>query len=402
MRGLVLGVGAVLLLVFGTTTAAAAPAAVSSVEAPGLRGGPVIVDPGLVWEGANGIALARRSGGTAVLAPPGAPNWNNEQDLAWFGADWWVLAQRSQMVGGSIGGRLRKLAVPQRCNPGSSSISAANTELFAVAGSTLYAALPPVCVGLNARAAWRVYAIDLRTGRRRLLFLAPGSPDSLAAAGGHVAVAYVANPQSSFQERPQTASVAVFGAHSGHLLGRVAPPVGLKAAVSSIQLDDRGDVLMSSGCCTGTGALAEVASATAAQKLPTRPSNWWAPPGARVGREIELGRGAVLSHGRVAALSRSGEGLELTDLRGGRRQLVAFSGVLEVSGMALAGNELAWGEQFWSVLPTAPHECRSVELARPLLSAVDLRSPRTTPISIAGPPRPPNACPEKVPPRAAG
>jgi hypothetical protein len=159
--------------------------------------------------------------------------------------------------------------------------------------------------------------------------------------------------------------------------------------VGSLQLDARGDVLVASGCCGPSGMLAGVAQ-------PLRIEGFWLGElsGGRA-LPVSLGRDASLADGRIAFVGNSGAGesIELLTLASGaRRTVVTFSGTASVSGLALAGDRLAWSQQSSAIVRNASG-CGTVFLSAPQLAGVSLRALPRQPFAETGPPAPGPACP---------
>jgi hypothetical protein len=391
VTGLLVG-AVVVFLCPGVGVAGVVSSEVSSVDAPGWTTGPMITDVGLVWEGSAGVMLTDSTGESSVLAAPDAPNWDNAVDLAWFGWDWWVLARPSGVVGGRIGGALRELPLLQRCNPASPTapVPLAAEPLYAVSGEDVYAALPQRCFARRGK-PWTVVSIDLRTRRWRVLGGGLGTADSLAASGGYVALAYARSYSRPTAGDPSATTGSVFvrvwdaarGAPGNQikLNSRAVPLTG-----SVVQVDGRGDVLISTGCC-GTRQLAHVAQPAEFQEF------WWARAGSPVAKEVQLGHDAVLSDGQVAFLSSEPsspnvETIDVTDLlTGATRTIVSFPGTATASGLTLSGKVLAWEQQSW--VQNESTDCEFVALSPPQLASIDLRGVPASPIPINGVPIPP-------------
>jgi hypothetical protein len=389
------------LLVWPLAASAALPADGSSVDAPGLTGGPFITSAGLAWESSGGVMLTNLADRSSVLAAQDAPNWENLTDLAWFGQEWWVLARPSGVFAGRIGGSLRELPLRGKCNPGSASlVPRIATVQYAVSGSHLYAALPSGCLAHRAAPFGEVVDIDLRSLRRHVVTPVPGRLEYMAASGKYLALAYSRVPDRSGTE--SRLFVRVLDAATGALVNQIAPPPnpggGRRNSASGIQVDDHGDVLVNAGCCGGApGQLAHAAQPAEIERW------WWARAGSTVGHETELGNDAVLSDGRVAFMSVEGEGPESTtiDVRnlfaGTTRTAVIFAGSVAADGLALRGNGLAWAQQstVLNVLraPTEGggsfEECKKVPLSPPELVRLDLRGAPSPPVVITGVPIPP-------------
>ena len=387
-------VGAAAFLCAGVGAAAVRSAEASTVDAPGWTSGPVITGSGLVWESSGGVMLTDSAGESSVLAVPDGPNWDNVVDQAWFGLDWWVLARPSGVVGGRIGAGLRELPLLQRCNPASARVpmppADAAEPLYAISGEELYAALPQRCFADRGK-SWTVVTIDLRTSRWHVLARGLGSADSLAASGHYVALAYARSDSHSTAGEPNAATGSVLvrvwdaahgaPAHRIKLNPRAAPSAG-----SVVQVDERGDVLISTGCC-GERQLAHAAQPAEIQEF------WWARAGSAVAKEVRLGDDAVLSDGRVAFLSSergspSVATIEVTNLlTGATRTIVSFPGTATANGLALSGNTVAWEQQSWVV--NGSTDCQAVALSPPQLAGVDLRAVSASPIPVNGVPIPP-------------
>lgn len=384
----------------------AATFATSSVEARGLTAGPFITDAGDVWDSQSGVMLTNHTGVSSILAPADAPNWDNFVDLTWFGAGWWAQARPSGVLAGRIGGRLRKLALLSRCNPGSPKIPPATAQ-YAISAGHLYAMLPAPCFA-NARPdGGVVLEIDLRSRRRRVLARVAGTLDDIAASGKYVAIAYTRRPVGAASRadpnirlgEPQL-FVRVINAATGEQVNQVKPPrtlVFAQSNASGLQVDNHGDVLVTAGCCAAPGMLAHVAQPAEITQW------WWAKPRSSVGIEAELGRDAVLSDGRVAFLSHESGGAqaETIDVRdlldGATSELVSFSGTASADGVALSGDTLVWAQQSTVVHVTTGAiagggsftSCVPIELGPVELESAGLREVRTFPVRVAGAPIPP-------------
>lgn len=389
------------MLAWPVSASAVLPADGSSVDAPGLTAGLSITGAGLVWESSAGVMLTNFADRSAVLAAPDAPNWDNAVDLAWFGPEWWVLARPSGVFAGRIGGSLRELPVLGKCNPGSTSLTGGVSAVqYAVSGEHLYVVLPSGCLARRAAPFGEVVDFDLRSRRWHVITPMPGTLDYMAASGKYLALAYWRDsPRSSAERR---LFVRVLDAATGALVNQITPPpnpggVGPNSA-SGIQVDDYGDVLVTTGCCGAyPGQLAHIAQPAEIKGW------WWASAGATAGHETQLGSDAVLSDGRVAYLSNDasnpqGMTIDVRNLLAGTtRTVVLFSGSAVANSLALSGNGLAWAQQS-TVLnvvrgPTAGggsfEECKDVPLSPPELASLDLRDVPSPPVVVSGVPIPP-------------
>jgi hypothetical protein len=383
---LVVGATALLLVLAGWSAPAATASGLDLGEAPGMEAGPVITAAGTVWAGSEGISLRRAGGRTTALAPPGAPSFQGFVDQAWFGGRWWVLATTRGLLAGIVGGPMRPLPrVLQGCNPGSTRYTI--PPLLAVSGARLFALLAPVCRRRHPASFGTLISVDLATNRWRVLALAPGEPDALAAAGPYVALAY-SRPRregtTNGDGKPSTA-VRIWSAGSGHAVATIAAPAGTPAGIGSLQLDARGHVLASRECCAANGPLATVA-------MPPRIEYFWlGSPGTKRAVRVSLGPDASLSDGRIAYVgSREGPGsaIDVLTLATGRRHTVTtFSGTAGVSGVALAGDELAWGQRSSAIVATQGG-CGTVFLSPPQVATVNLRVLPSEPFAETGPPVP--------------
>jgi len=399
----------VAVLAFACPAAASAvlPTGVTGVDAPGLQSGPFITAAGVAWESEGGIMLTNRGGRSKVLAPPGAHNWEGSVDLAWFGSDWWALARASGVVGGRIGGGLRKLPLLRKCTPASPKIEPGLFRVhYAISGEHLYAALPKPCLPGRHRPQGELVEIDLRSGRWRVLARTPRTPDYMVASARYIALAYSTSKAPGASAGPL--SVRVLDAATGALAYQVAPPPSSPELpepnrVSGIQVDDRGDVLVAAeSSAEAPGELAH-----SAQPAPERSVYWWAQLGAKRGHEVQLGKAAVLSDGRVAFFSAGGEAIGVKDLHTGTtRTIVRLAGSVsadgprgEAEGLSLSGNELAWVQQS-SVLQVTRTQfgetCTSVPLSPVEILSVDLRRLPSSPVVVSGAPIPPQYANEPV------
>jgi hypothetical protein len=389
------------MLGWAVVASAAIRAEGSSVGAHGLIEGPFITDAGWVWASSGGIMLTDSAGRSTVLARPDAPNWENLVDVAWLDRGWWVFARPSGVMAGRIGGPLRELPLLRRCNPASSTLRP-GLELaqYAMSGDHLYAALPNKCLAHRKSRFGEVFDIDLRSRRWHVLAPMPGPLESMAASGKYLALAYQrSRPHSPAQRR---LLIRVLDDANGALVNQIKPPPkasGLENNGASIQIDDRGDVLLTAGCCGApTQPLAH-----AAQPARERRAWWWAPARSTTGEKTSLGTDAVLSDGRVAFLSTEagtpdGARIELRNLHAGTtRKVVVFSGSVGVDSLALSGDELAWSQQSTVVSVNdgpAPgggyfEECKDVPLSPPELAGLDLRKIPAQPFVVRGIPIPP-------------
>ncbi len=378
----------------------------SSVDAPGLTGGPFITDAGLAWDGKSAVMLTSRAGRSRVLAKLGVPDREFPPQLGWFGSDWWAQARASGVFAGRIGGALHELRALRRCNPDSLTPPHAEAR-YAIAGARLYAALPASCFSNGKPARAVVLEIELPSRRERVLARLGGRPEYIAASGDYVAVAYArgAPPAAPGAPPPRTRReqqlfVRVLNAATGALVSQVTPPPSLsewRGFASAIQVDDRGDVLVTP--FPGDGEL----FAFAAQPPERRSVWWWAKPGARVGHEARLGRDAVLSNGRVAFLSYESHGagaapIVVTDLlNGSSSTVVAFAGTVHAENLAFDGDTLAWAQQSTVVEVTntrtvgggGMESCGAVALTPVELATLDLRRLGSRSILVSGAPIPP-------------
>jgi hypothetical protein len=379
--GLALALIALTQLGTNATLAAEGPLA-----AAGFTAGPLITDAGLVWEGSAGVLLTRTNGTTSVLANRGVPNWDNFIDQAWFGSRWWVIAGAGGVLGGHIGGRLKPLRALARCDPGSKIVavdSAGGTSslVLAISGKDLLAALPRSCAPRNHLAPETLVRIDLRTGASRVIARLHAVADSIAAAARYVALAFTrSTPPGAGREAEPHEVVRVLDARTGALVRQIMPPAqdGRSAA---IQIDAAGDVL--GGCCeTAARELAQVAQRARIETY------WWAPAGAKAGRQIQLGEDAVLSDRRIAYRGLGASGgpvIDVRDMRDGQtRTAVTFTGAARPASLAVSENELAWEQQSFGLL-TPPGACLSTELTPPQLMSIDLRTLAAGAFVVVGP-----------------
>jgi hypothetical protein len=368
-------------------------------DAPGLTAGPFITDTGLVWEGKQGVVLTSFAGRSRVLLPPDAPNFNDELDVAWFGRRWWAAARPQGVLAGRIGGGLRELPLLRHCNPGSPRFEPA--VHYAISGEQLYAALPRVCFARRRAPFGVVVDVDLRSRHWHVVAPIPGTLDFLAVSGKYLALAYWRSAQRPTGEaRPL---VRVLNSATGALEDQLTPPrstgAGAPSGTSGIQVDERGDVLVSEGCCAAPpGRLAHAAMPPAPRK-----GWWWARAGSKVGHEVKLGEGAALSDGRVAFFSTEPRGsenptIEVRNLLAGTaRTAVVFTGSASAESLALSGEELAWAQQSTVVQvlsrPTPGggsfESCTRVALGPIELASLDMRSNPTSPVVVGGVPIPP-------------
>jgi hypothetical protein len=362
---------------------------VSIVDAPGLVSGPVVTNPGLVWESPQGVMLTSAAGTSKVLAPPYAPNGDGLIDLAWFGADSWALAQPSGVFAGRIGGALSVLRQLRKCNPGSPS-TPPGTAMYALSQGNLFAALPAHCFPASKAPLGVVLAINLQSRHSRVLARIPGTLDGVAASGRYVALAYLSPPRGlhTTTKEPRL-FVRVLNAATGALVNQTrAPASDSEYGASDIQVDSRGDVLVTSGCDARTPReLAHIAQPACVTTW------WWAGPRSPVGHKTTLGSDVILSEGRVAFLPGDGE-IDVRDLVDGTtREVVAFSGSLgPAAGLALSGTRLVWAQQstVTNVVDTPDSEsCTSVPLGPVELASLSLANLPSSPVQLTGLPVPP-------------
>ncbi len=346
--------------------------------------------------------LTNSAGSSTVLASRDAPNWDGFVDLAWFGRDWWAVARPSGVLAGRIGGPLRELPLLHKCNPGSSSRElGVGAVQYVVSGEHLYAALENGCLARRQAPFGEVVDIDLRSHRWHVLTSVLGTLKYMDTSGKYLALAYSRiTPHSTAEGR---LVVRVLDTATGALVNQITPPPDSGgerlSRMSGIQVDERGDVLVTEGCCgAAPGQLAY-----AAQPPGIRKGWWWARAGSTVGHEIHLGGDAVLSDGRVAFLSTDASNPNSTTievrnlLAGTTRTVVVFSGSVSAESLALSGNELAWAQQS-TVLnvvrgPIAggglSESCTTVALSPPELASLDLRDMPHKPVVVSGVPIPP-------------
>jgi hypothetical protein len=392
----VLAVLAVAVSILGLPVLASATirATGSSVDAPGLIEGPFIADAGLVWASSRGVMLTNSAGRSTVLARPDAPNWDNLVDVAWLDRGWWAFARPSGVLAGRIGGPLSELRLLRRCNPGSSHVRpGVEVAQYAMSGDHLYAALPNSCLARRKSRFGEVLDINLHSRRWHVLAPIPGTLESIAASGKYLALAY--QPSSPHSIAARRLLIRVVDDANGALVNQIEPPPkasGFEDSASSIQIDDRGDVLVTAGCCGASPQrLAHVAQPF------ERRAWWWAPARSRTGEKTSLGSDAVLSDGRVVFLSTEagtpgGTTIELRNLlTGTTRTVVVFSGSAGADGLALSGNELAWAQQSTVVsVDDGPgfEDCKNVPLSPPELARLDLGKIAARPVVVPGVPIP--------------
>jgi len=231
------------------------PNGVSIVDAPGLAAGPLITDAGLVWESSQGVMLTDPAGGSKVLAPLDAHNGDGFVDLAWFGVDQWALARPSGVFAGQIGGALSELRPLRKCNPGSPA-TPPGAAMYALSRGHLFAALPEPCFPTSKAPLGVVLDINLDSRHSRVLARIPGTLDGVAASGRYVALAYsspplglITPPSSRTPSQEPRLFVRVLDAGTGAVVNQIPAPASLKEyGASAIQVDGRGDVLVTSGC----------------------------------------------------------------------------------------------------------------------------------------------------------
>ncbi len=385
------------MLAWPSASCAVLPEGVLGVDAPGLAAGPVITNAGLIWESPQGVVLTDSAGRSKVLAAPDARNWDGSVDVAWFGVDWWVLARPSGVFAGRIGGALSELPQLRRCDPGSPAIPP-GAAMYALSGGHLFAALPEPCSPTRKSPSGVVLDINLRSRHARVLVRIPGTLDGVAASGRYVALAYtspplrlITPPSSRTPSREPRLFVRVLDAATGALVNQIAAPANLRDyGTSAIQLDSRGDVLITSGCgAASPGQLAHIAQPACLTAW------WWARARSAVGHQTTLGGDPVLSDGRVAFLPGAGGGIDVRDLLNGTtRTVVAFSGSVSpvYGGLALRGTRLVWAQQsiVVNVVRTAFSEsCTSVPLSPVELASHDLPDVPSSPALVTGVPIPP-------------
>jgi hypothetical protein len=373
------------------------PNGVSIVDAPGLAAGPLITDAGLVWESSQGVMLTDPAGGSKVLAPLDAHNGDGFVDLAWFGVDQWALARPSGVFAGQIGGALSELRPLRKCNPGSPA-TPPGAAMYALSRGHLFAALPEPCFPTSKAPLGVVLDINLNSRHSRVLARIPGTLDGVAASGRYVALAYsspplglITPPSSRTPSQEPRLFVRVLDAGTGAVVNQIPAPASLKEyGASAIQVDGRGDVLVTSGCdAVSPRQLAHIAQ-------PACPTTWWwARARSAMGHQTTLGSDAVLSAGRVAFLASAGVGIDVRDLLDGTtRTVVAFSGSVSpvYGGLALSGTRLVWAQQSTvvNVVNTADSEsCSRVPLSPVELASLDLSGMPSSPILMTGLPIPP-------------
>ncbi len=321
--------------VLGLALLLATPSGARMTSAPGFVSGPQITPAGLLWQSSDGQMLAGRGGVRRVRSAPGAST------LASAMSDW-IVQEGGGISAGRLRGRMHAVAVLHRCEPLRVPKRKSESEepLLALSGATLYAVVSPACLhrpGLGRQALLRV---SLPTGGWRLLARVPRGAVAVGASSTRVALGYA--PREGL-------AVAVLGARDGRSLYRVRGTLGWPNSTITTQVDDEGDVLV-----------------TTSHFIPPGPQSegWWATPGDPV--EHSLGRldaarplgsaasaggvgagysaEAALSGGRIAYVG--DERLELLDLRRGTRRTVAeFPGLVGVLGVDLGGGELAWAQQ---------------------------------------------------------
>jgi hypothetical protein len=270
--------------------------------------------------------------------------------------------------------------------------------MYALSGGHLFAALPEPCFPTGKAPLGVVLNINLHSRHARVLARIPGTLDGVAASGPYVALAYsspplrpIAPPSSRTPSQEPRLFVRVLDAATGAVVNQIAAPASIMAyGASAIQVDSRGDVLMTSGCgATSPGQLAHIAQPACVT------SWWWARARSVVGYQTTLGSDAVLSDGRVAFLPRAGGGIDVRDLLDGTtRTVVAFSGSVSplYEALALSGTRLVWAQQSTvvNVVRTADSEsCTSVPLSPVELASLDLPNIPSTPVLETGVPIPP-------------
>lgn len=293
---------------------------VSIVDSPGLISGPVVTNAGLVWESPQGVMLTSTTGTSKVLAPPDSRNGDGLVDLAWFGARSWALARPSGVFAGPIGGALSELPSLRRCNPGSPAIPP-GAAMYALSSGDLFAALTAPCFPSRKASQGALLAINLRSRHSHVLTRIPGTLDGVAASGRYVALAYFSPPRELGTTEEPRLFVRVLNAATGALVNQIAAPAGEREyGRSDIQVDSRGDVLVTSGC----DALTPRQLAHIAQPL-CLTDWWWARARSTVGHKTTLGEDVILADGLVA-FRPAGEGIDVRDLLDGTtRAVVAFS-----------------------------------------------------------------------------
>jgi hypothetical protein len=340
--------------------------------------------------------LTDRAGGSKVLAPLDARNGDGFVDLAWFGVNEWALARPSGVVAGRIGGPLSELRLLRKCNPGSPAIPP-DAAMYALSKGHLFAALPAPCFPARRAPLGVVLDINLHSRHSRVLARLPGTLEGVAASGRYVALAYVSpplrliTPPNSRTPSPEPRPfVRVLDAATGSVVNQIAPPASIKGYdASAVQVDSRGDVLVTSGCgAVSPGQLAHIA------RMPCLTSWWWARARSAVGHQTTLGSDAVLSDGRAAFLPSAGGGIDVRDLlHGTTGTVVAFSGSVSplYEGLALSGTQLVWAQQSTvvNVVRTANSQtCTSVPLSPVELASLDVRNIPSSPVLITGAPIP--------------
>jgi hypothetical protein len=257
-----LATGLATLVVAAFTLLAVASASATVVNAPGFASGPQITPAGLAWEGAHGPMLTRAASATRPLHGLSGGTLTSPT------SDWVVVVGRSARVKAArIGAKPRRVALPHRCSP---LTSEAGSALLALSGSTLYAVVNPDCArarsagtrpGGSGRRA--LAAIDLATGRARLLGAVAADVIGVAAAGARVAVTYLEQSPATNMASDATLGVAVLDAAHGRRLYAMHISSGLYGSRFTTEVDRQGDVLVTSTIFIPPGS---------------RSWGWWATP----------------------------------------------------------------------------------------------------------------------------
>ena len=314
-----------LLLVLLGLCAAAAPAS-ATVPAPKFQEGPKVVDGGLLWAGSSGgeqsIFLSTPAGTTSLASRTNLSAVAEENG-------WVVVSEPRGPRVGRIGHALKPLAVLRACP--STRLEPDRSKAETVARGSIWAIASARCLGRRPKTAELLVKVRLGSTRLRVIGRVPDDAEKLAVAGSRIALMF---PEDS------SSRVAVVSSTNARPLYDIAVPTEGRFREKNLQIDDKGDVLVTS---SHGGVLGPASSGWWWSGAGTRALHHLGPEPTPFPASLWEGRIAFATSDSQSFSSTEGGAIDVLTLASETTQtIVSYSGAATIGGLGFDDDVVAW------------------------------------------------------------